>query len=86
MRIIAIAALFAGCSPSPIPAPPPDASALPGCIEVCTHGRALGCAWAEPTKGGASCETVCGANQAVTPWPLDAMAAGSTCAAIEAVR
>lgn len=79
--LILWATLAASCASScvtvpPKPTPPVDFT----CAAVCSHGAELGCVYATPTKGGASCVQVCeNATAAGQMWRLSCLAAATTC-------
>jgi hypothetical protein len=72
------AVLFWGCTPLP-PAPPTPPE--PSCADACSRWRELGCALAEPTPAGQSCEQVCAG---VSHWNLECMSSVERCEAIDA--
>lgn len=56
------------------------AHTLDQCAAACVQGRALQCAWASPTRAGATCETVCAnASASSSPWNLACMATAQMC-------
>lgn len=56
------------------------AHTLDQCAAACGQGRALQCAWSQPTPGGATCETVCAnASASPAPWPLACLATAQSC-------
>jgi hypothetical protein len=81
---------LASCPGCPPPAPPvtPDAkdAATPGtCGGVCANGRRLGCAFAQNTPQGASCEDVCNnlERSGVTSWDLSCRSVARSCAEVD---
>ncbi len=75
------APLDAAVEASP-PAPACGTSAT--CADVCCHGRALGCDWAQPSPAGTACELLCEAYTDVkTPvlvrWNLATCVKATSC-------
>lgn len=64
-----------GCAHSPPPAPEGQS-----CRDVCSRAETMGCAWAAPTSGGASCAIVCeNASAARVPWKLECLSRIQSC-------
>lgn len=87
-----LAAIDAGCPPTPAPdpvptpTPTPDPKPLPehaSCATACERAAELGCKWAAHTAAGASCEDVCLNAQKWQPWDLACRTAAVTCAAAD---
>jgi hypothetical protein len=82
-----------GCHPQPAPNPPPgplpsiDGSVDPTCASVCARGRAMACAWAQPTANGVPCEVVCENLTTGGPIQIDlacrARAVSQSCSAVD---
>lgn len=98
MRLLALAAAVIlgiccqGCpkpTPTPVtPTPVGDAASPATCLDLCRHGQALGCSWAQPTPSGATCVDVCAnaQNSGITSWDLNCRTAAGTCAAVDRCR
>jgi hypothetical protein len=87
LSLLLAAALLLGCPPPPpcpnCPNPDfPDAGpARSACQRACEHFRELKCEEGEPTKDGATCETVCENMQTsnLISYDLDCAAKAPTC-------
>lgn len=83
--LILLVVLLVGC-PSSTPPKPPSPEWTDGtCSDWCLNADVLGCPAAKPTKGGASCTTVCENAQATgyARWNLGCRAHAKSCADAE---
>lgn len=79
VMVLAAACAAPSCGPPPAPAPlPPSPATIAG---ACDRGRALHCAWAEPTAAGATCEQVIAESLAtgIIALDLQCVASITTC-------
>ena len=90
--LVALAVLGTSACMPPPPEPPPtilDAGSVaeePTCRGACDRWRALGCAEAEDTAGGGTCEQVCENVQTsgIIEWDLACRSSVTDCGAIDA--
>lgn len=83
LRLLLLVLFVAACSAVPAPHPRPEPTVT--CVDVCARGVELGCAFALPTEGGASCVEVCENVQSsgIIEWDLACRSAASSCEAID---
>lgn len=81
-----IAGMFAGLALMACKTLPPTPPGAATCADVCRRGEAMGCAFANQTANGVTCETVCVDVVAGGDFTLDleCRARAATCAAAEA--
>ncbi len=85
-----VSTLTVACGPSqPVKPPTTEDAGTASCASACERMRALTCALGQPTKRGASCETVCDnvwANNGGKGFPVACLTNVRTCAEAEACR
>lgn len=85
--------LVAACGPAPAPQAPSTVEAEAGapnsCTTACTNLRKLHCPLGEPTRKGASCETVCDnvqVNNAGAGFPVVCLTRAKSCEIADTCR
>lgn len=83
LRLLLLAIFVSACSAVPAPSPKPEPKAT--CADVCARGVGLGCAFALPTEGGATCVEVCNNVQSsgIIEWDLECRASAASCEAVD---